>query len=148
MKRVISRSFAIAVAKKSKMQLTIRTPYKTIVENLADFKRVITKTNEGVLNIQDKTPAAVHVLPPGLLRVKLEKDVSDFSGDLLHTGGFVVINADNSCQIHLTEAVDKKNVNLAEIGKNNLEPTEGGISGKYVDKIRQATAKSFNKLQK
>jgi len=33
-------------AKKAKMELTLRTPYQTILKNFDGFSRIITKTNE------------------------------------------------------------------------------------------------------
>jgi len=37
--------------KKQKMELTIRTPYRTLVSDFDGFQRVITKTNEAALVI-------------------------------------------------------------------------------------------------
>lgn len=53
------------------MELTIRTPYKVFCEKLTDFSRVVTKTNEAVLVVSNKMPAALHVLPPGNLLVRM-----------------------------------------------------------------------------
>lgn len=47
------------------MELTLRTPYKTYFENFDGFSRVIAKTNEAALVIQNKSPASLYVLPPG-----------------------------------------------------------------------------------
>ena len=47
------------------MELTIRTPYKTICNKLTEFSWIITKTNEAVLVISNKMPAALHIIPPG-----------------------------------------------------------------------------------
>ena len=145
MQRSVARFFAAAVPKKPKMELTIRTPYKTLLEKYTDFKRVITKTNEGVLNIQNRSPPALYVLPPGLLRIKAEKSLPNFSGDVFHTGGFVVVAPDNSCQIHLTEAVERKSLAADRVGKGEYEKTEGGVAAKFIDRIRSNTAKAFNR---
>ena len=64
-----SNRFFAAIAKKAKMELTVRTPYMTIVENFDGFSRVLTKTNEAMLSIQNRSPAATYVLPPGHLKV-------------------------------------------------------------------------------
>ena len=37
--------------KKVKMELTLRTPYKTFFENFDGFQRILTKTNEAALII-------------------------------------------------------------------------------------------------
>lgn len=89
------------------MELTIRTPYKTICSKLTDFQRIITKTNEAVLVISNKMPAALHILPPGGLMVRTGSAVPGFSGDFLHTGGWLAIHPDNSCEINLMECADR-----------------------------------------
>ncbi len=80
-----------SIARSPKMELTIRTPYKTLVSKLSDFTRIVTKTNQAVLIVQNNMPPAMHVLPPGYLKVRLNNPSDDFSGDFMHTGGFLVI---------------------------------------------------------
>jgi len=60
---------AFSDAKKPKMELTIRTPYATFLKNHSGFSRMTAKTNEAVVVIQNITPACVHVLPPGKIKV-------------------------------------------------------------------------------
>lgn len=69
---MIKKTFKLfsELAKKPQMELTIRTPYKTFLSKYTDFQRVITKTNEAVLVVQNKMPAAVHMLPPGKITVR------------------------------------------------------------------------------
>lgn len=55
-------------------------------------------------------PAAAHILPPGKLLVRLNNPTEEFSGDLIHTGGFLVIHPDNSCEINLMECVEKSSM--------------------------------------
>ena len=38
-----------STAKKAKMEVTIRTPYSTILKNFDGFHRIMTKTNEVLL---------------------------------------------------------------------------------------------------
>lgn len=83
--------FCFAV-KKQKMELTIRTPYRTLFENFDGFSRVLTKTNEAALIIQNRTPASLHILPPGLMKVKLTNEVKGAPGEFMHLGGWVVIH--------------------------------------------------------
>ena len=64
-------AFGFSNVKKVKMELTLRTPYKTFFENFDGFQRILTKTNEAALIIQNKSPAALYVLPPGQFKVKL-----------------------------------------------------------------------------
>lgn len=84
-------AFAFA-AKKQKMELTIRTPYRTLFENFDGFSRVITKTNEAALIIQNRSPPSLHVLPPGFMKVKLTSEVKGVTGEFMHLGGWVVIH--------------------------------------------------------
>lgn len=51
-------------------------------------------------------PAALHILPPGGLIVRTGSNIEGFSGDFLHTGGWLAIHPDNSCEINLMECVD------------------------------------------
>ena len=41
----LKSSFRFA-AKKAKMELTLRTPYRTVVANFDGFSRILTKSNE------------------------------------------------------------------------------------------------------
>ncbi len=52
------------------MELTLRTPYKTFFKDFEGFSRVIAKTNEAALIVQNKSPASLYVLPPGYLFFK------------------------------------------------------------------------------
>jgi hypothetical protein len=79
-------------AKKQKMELTIRTPYRTLFENFDGFSRVITKTNEAALIIQNRSPPSLHILPPGLMKVKLTTEAKGAGGEFMHLGGWVVIH--------------------------------------------------------
>lgn len=142
MNKALKRLFS---TKKMKMELTIRTPYKTIVSDFADFQRVLTKTTEAVLVVQNRMPPAVHILPPGPLKVRMDKENPNFSGDLLHTGGWLMINPDNTCEINLMDCVDRKEVQPDRLDKGEMEPVEDGVVGQYVQKIRNTTQKSFQK---
>lgn len=42
--------------------------------------------------IQNRTPAALHVLPPGFLKLKLNGDVKGVSDEYIHTGGWAIIH--------------------------------------------------------
>ena len=39
-------TFRFSTAKKAKMELTIRTPYKTILDKFDGFSRILAKSNE------------------------------------------------------------------------------------------------------
>eukprot|EP01015_Nassula_variabilis_P005748 TRINITY_DN1428_c0_g1_i5.p1 TRINITY_DN1428_c0_g1~~TRINITY_DN1428_c0_g1_i5.p1 ORF type:complete len:140 (+),score=44.87 TRINITY_DN1428_c0_g1_i5:86-505(+) len=89
-----------AAQKKQKMELTLRTPYRTLFENFDGFSRIITKSNEAALIIQNKSPAAIYVLPPGYLKVKLTTEAKNTSGDYLHLGGWLTVHMDNTCLLY------------------------------------------------
>ena len=91
--------FFSTVAKKKQMELTLRTPYRnfalnseTIFSDFSGFSRIITKSQDSTLVIQNRTPGALYVLPPGPLRIKLNQEQADTSGDYLHTGGWMIIH--------------------------------------------------------
>lgn len=91
--------FMFSVAKKTKMELTLRTPYSiltldldTVLKDFDGFSRIITKSNEAALVIQNRTPPAMYVLPPGPLKVRLTQDVKGVTGDFMHTGGWAIVH--------------------------------------------------------
>lgn len=51
---------------------------------------------KSALVIQNRTPAATYILPPGQLKVKFIQDVKGVSGDFLHLGGYAFVNPYNS----------------------------------------------------
>ena len=65
----LGRAFS-EVAKKPRMELTVRSPYKTFFNAETDFARVITRTDAAALVIQNNSPPATFVLPAGRLQVK------------------------------------------------------------------------------
>ena len=132
-------------AKKPKMELTIRTPYKTVVDSFSDFIRVVTRTSESYLIVQNRMPPAAHVLPPGFLKVRMEKEIEGFSGDFMHLGGWLVIHPDNSCEINIMDIVERKHIETDKLDKGEQEPTVEGIGTLYVNKIKSSSFKSFLK---
>lgn len=92
-KSLLYQSLSFFAAKKQKMELTIRTPYRTLFENFDGFSRVITTTNEAALIIQNRAPPALHILPPGVIKVKMTTEIKGQSGEFMHIGGWAVIHA-------------------------------------------------------
>ena len=88
--------FLFSTVKKQKMELTIRTPYDTILADFDGFSRIITKSHKATLVLQNKSPASLYVLPPGPLKIKLTQDVKGVSGDYLHLGGWLAVHAYNN----------------------------------------------------
>ena len=142
--KIITRNFA-AVTKNPKMKLTIRTPYKTVVEDLEDFVRVKAKAHYGALNIQNRTPPSLHVLPPGLMNVVLSKDIDGFNGEIYHNGAFVAVHPDNSCEINLMEMFNKEDLKPEMLGTMKLAEDEDSVAANYINQIREKTKNTFSK---
>lgn len=87
-------------------------------------------------------PPAAHILPPGKLLVRLNNPTEDFNGDLMHLGGFLVIHPDNSCEINLTECVNRKEMSADKLTQNDFIQNDGNV---YVDRIQKGTYNSFLK---
>lgn len=52
----------------------------------------------------------MHILPPGYLKVRTASTSDDFTGDLMHLGGWLVVHPDNTCEVNLIECVEKKDL--------------------------------------
>ena len=140
-----SKNFFSKVAKKPKMELTIRTPYKVLVKDFTDFSRLLTKTQESVLVVQNRTPAAMHILPPGYLKVRTNTQTENFTGDLMHLGGWLVVHPDNTCEVNLIECVEKKDLQPENLGTEDFDTT---TDNKYIPKIQKRAYNSFFKNMK
>jgi hypothetical protein len=53
-----------------KVELTVRTPYRTIFENFNGFTRIYVGTNKGLMAIGNRSIPRVYLLPPGEISVK------------------------------------------------------------------------------
>lgn len=53
-----------------KVELTMRTPYRTFFENFNNFTRVYVQTQKGLMAIGNKSIPRVYLLPPGEITVK------------------------------------------------------------------------------
>ena len=132
----VGKSFAEEV--KAKMQMTLRSPYKTFIANFDGFSRIIAKTNEGALIIQSKQPPAAYVLLPGSLKVQLTEEVKNTKGDYIHSGGFAVIHPNNTVEISLVECFERgEETPASKISDLELKDSADNVTGKYVDKIRK-----------
>jgi hypothetical protein len=63
------RFFGI-LPKLPKVELTVRTPYKTLFENFNSFTRIYVHTSKGLMAIGNRSIPRVYLLPPGELSVK------------------------------------------------------------------------------
>jgi hypothetical protein len=81
-----------------KMEVNMRTPYRSFFHNFNGFNRIIVGTIKGQLAIQSRTPPTVYLLPAGEIKFsQLSKGPGykvddDCSGEFVHSGGFVVIH--------------------------------------------------------
>ena len=53
-----------------KVELTMRTPYRTFFENFNNFTRVYVATSKGLIAIGNRSIPRVYLLPPGEINVK------------------------------------------------------------------------------
>lgn len=47
----------------------------TIVQDFSGFSKLITKDLSSVIVLQNRSPSALHILPPGFIKLKLNGDV-------------------------------------------------------------------------
>ena len=85
---------------------TLQYPFnnpETVFQDFSGFTRIITKSQDSTLVIQNRAPGAMYVLPPGPLRVKLNQEQADTTGEFLHTGGWLIVHTytiNNAVIIH------------------------------------------------
>ncbi len=137
----LSRHFAEEV--KSKMQVTLRSPYKTYLQGFEGFSRIVARTSEGTLVIQSKQPPAAYVLLPGSLKVLLTEDRKDTTGEFVHSGGFAVIHPNNTVDINLVECFDKNEVTASKISESEFKEGPETATSKYVERIRNSAKKDY-----
>ena len=138
----IARGFA-SIVKKPRMELTIRTPYKTLFSNFTDFKRITSKTTDYHISISNKMPPAAYILTPGRISVIPEADRKDFKGDFVHLGGWLTIHADNTCEIYLMDAFEAENFTNTKNDKLVSLANEDPKAVKWIEKIRSLALKNF-----
>ena len=62
------RNFSV-LPKAPKLELTMRTPYRTFFKNFIGFQRIYVGTIEGQLAIQNRTPPVIYLLPAGDIKI-------------------------------------------------------------------------------
>ena len=81
-----------------KVELTVRTPYRTLFDGYNGFNRLYVSTLKGNMAIGNKSIPRVYLLPPGEMKVTnmtpatgnhLEEGAS---GVLMHTGGWCFVH--------------------------------------------------------
>ena len=92
-----SRNFSV-VPKLNKVELTIRTPYKTILNNCSGFQRIYCNTIKGQMAVGNKCFPRVYLLPPGEIKVHglipgaEGNHSSSEHGYFMHTGGWLHVH--------------------------------------------------------
>mmetsp|Transcript_34530 Transcript_34530/g.45424 ORF Transcript_34530/g.45424 Transcript_34530/m.45424 type:complete len:133 (-) Transcript_34530:267-665(-) len=101
--------------KLAKMELTIRTPYRTLFENYSGFTRLQVRTIGGDMTIGNKSIPRVYLLPPGEMKVQglqpgQGNHTSSDTGLFMHTGGWLFVHANNTIDVSLLEVEQRENV--------------------------------------
>ena len=87
-----------SVPKLAKIELTVRTPYRTLVKNFNGFSQLYVEAMKGQMAIGNRTIPRVYLLAPGQMKIAgyqegegsfLEKDAT---GKLIHTGGWLHVH--------------------------------------------------------
>ena len=83
--------------KLQKMELTMRTPYKTLFKNFSGFEHVYIPTPEARYCVVNKGFPSVHLMPAGEIQVMNMQDGTGKmnkspSGRFVHTGGWCFVH--------------------------------------------------------
>ena len=125
-----------------KLELTMRTPYKTFFKDFNSFVRLYVGTSKGQMSIGNKTIPRVYLLPPGQIRIAhMQKGEGMFtnseSGEFIHTGGWLFVHDNNSVEVNLLECVEREEFlwdNLDSCRKTETESTAGAVAATLQDK--------------
>jgi hypothetical protein len=84
--------------KLARVELTVRTPYRTVFDHCSGFQRLYVRTIKGQMAIGNKSIPRVYLLPPGEMKVHGmvpgapgNKSKTD-SGVFMHTGGWLFVH--------------------------------------------------------
>ena len=80
-----------------KVELTCRTPYRTLFANFNGFTRLYVGTLKGQMAIGNKSIPRVYLLPPGEMKVQGITDgegnkTTSTDGLFMHTGGWLFVH--------------------------------------------------------
>ena len=83
--------------KLAKMELTMRTPYRTLFSNFSGFKHLTVNTIGGNITIGNKSIPTVYLLPPGEMKVSgiqagEGNSTKSDSGLFMHSGGWLFVH--------------------------------------------------------
>ena len=115
-----NRRMFSSVQKLTKSELTVRTPYRTIFENFAQYTRIYVWTIDGLLAIGNRSNPRVYLLPPGEMEVKgIEKGEGNHStgsdGKFIHSGGWLFVHENNTVEVNLVEASEREDYDFDKL---------------------------------
>eukprot|EP00357_Protocruzia_adherens_P037709 CAMPEP_0115007570 /NCGR_PEP_ID=MMETSP0216-20121206/21283_1 /TAXON_ID=223996 /ORGANISM="Protocruzia adherens, Strain Boccale" /LENGTH=159 /DNA_ID=CAMNT_0002374587 /DNA_START=30 /DNA_END=509 /DNA_ORIENTATION=+ len=108
------------VVPKAKMELTIRTPYQTLVETTTEFNGCYIYSNQGYQCISNKSPPKVFGLPAS----KIYITPSGSFPEIFHMGGYCISHPDNRLEINLVDGYTRDEINFDKVELPELP--EGG----------------------
>ena len=132
-----------------KVELTMRTPYRTLFNNFNSFTRVYVHTNKGMMAIGNRSIPRVYLLPPGEINVKnIQAGDGNFSksdsGLFIHTGGWLFVHDNNSIEVNLLECTEKENFNFEKLESCQPNETESA-AGRVANTLQEKTVKLLNR---
>ncbi len=81
-----------------KMEVSMRTPYKTFFNKFNGFSRIYVNTLKGLIAVGNRTYPTIYLLPAGEIKVmnlvKSEGNEcnANASGEFVHTGGYCIVH--------------------------------------------------------
>lgn len=94
-----TKRYFSALPKVPKMEITLRTPYRTLFKNFAGWQRCyVNSIKKGRIAIGNKTPPVIYMLPPGEIKLtamtRAEGNYSDANsnGEFMHSGGYAIVH--------------------------------------------------------
>ncbi len=133
--------------KLAKMEVTVRTPYKTLFENCNSFTRMTVTTLKGNMTISNKTWPRVYLLPPGEMYIanSVPGDAGNHtkseSGKFMHTGGWLHVHDNNTVEVNLLECCEKESYNFDKIDAVTSETDSN--AGRVAASLQDRTFKIF-----
>jgi len=142
-----TRYFGV-LPKQPKLELTMRTPYRTIFKSFTGFTRVyLTVPGEGYCGIGTNGYPRIACLPAGHIQVKnYTKGAGSFakadSGEFVHSGGWAIMNDNNTIDINLFECIEKELFKYDKLDQNAIT-SDGSIGGQYERRLQDLALKAM-----
>ncbi len=132
-----------------KVELTMRTPYRTLFKDFNNFTRVYVQTNKGLIAIGNRSIPRVYLLPPGEINVKnVQAGDGNFatndSGLFIHTGGWLFVHDNNSIEVNLLECSEKEQFSFDKLDTCHTNETESN-AGRVAATLQEKTVKLLNR---